>query len=919
MAKKQIFERNQTNDYLAQLEELLKKNKGSGLYEAYDVNPRAYKLSEDQIVDPSGLGQDKINDSVKYAQYSPTSIAMNAPKLSQVGQYDFQTPEQAPQEQAPQEQAPQEQAPQEEFNPSTAQGFAQIMSEMVAVPVAQTQDGGTLLSSGFVQYSDGTTRKATQADIPGVVRQFSDGSVLLENGQFLNPSNSIGRGYKGTTGLSDLVFGQQQTITQDYGNVNPIEPTAGNINYGTDFRTRDLPENFNFTLPFEAKVVEITTDDGTQFGTTSGHKGYGNSVMLQLPNGTMIRMAHLSDMENFHVGDNVKAFDYIGTPGQTGNAYGEHLDLEYYGQDGNIADPQTFLLDSMDYISREAINQSSQGDSSRLQPEERQWLETQQQTINNGQQMSVEPNAMQNQTQPQPQQPVAEMGQNVKQAIQPMSPQRQELGSQVNQLGQNLGLPKEGFVGAGEAVAGDLPAAGRELSSTIERADLTPRIDTGLSELLRGDKEGARENFQDTLARAKARLQRVPGEIKEAVTPQVQAGDGEAQQPKETLGQNIRGAAESAGNYALAKAGDGIAALKQTARNYFQKAPLMGMNEGQNQVGQAKGESVLQSTGTQTKAPEADAFFNYGGAEQYADKLIDNAKEAEGGALNTSLFKSDFFKNPNDVANVFGQTSQGKEATGLYKNYLNEQIKPGFDEPYRTERRDEGGDIYEYKIPVEEYWKNKYYNDLIGETPDVLENGFGYDKFQMPTQTKTASDFKGEAPIRDSSSPIFKSDAVNLFSKSAMQPGQLAKQLFKTPAAVYQPSQQSRSFALPEQTKTNMFKMPDVSSLKMPQTVRNLISRKKESSGGSSGSNNSGGSNNFSMPNVPAQNQSVAARYSSNKAQEQKQGGVKLSSGKVATVSPERHKTSSAELSSSNNKSIFAGAASWLKNLFRRR
>ena len=47
MAKKQIFERtNQVQDYLTQLEELLKKNKGTGLYEGYDVNPRAYRLRQ---------------------------------------------------------------------------------------------------------------------------------------------------------------------------------------------------------------------------------------------------------------------------------------------------------------------------------------------------------------------------------------------------------------------------------------------------------------------------------------------------------------------------------------------------------------------------------------------------------------------------------------------------------------------------------------------------------------------------------------------------------------------------------------------------------------------------------------------------------------------------------------------------------
>ncbi len=47
MAKQQIFERKAPEqDFLAKLEELLKKNRGTGLYEAYDVNPRAYRLRQ---------------------------------------------------------------------------------------------------------------------------------------------------------------------------------------------------------------------------------------------------------------------------------------------------------------------------------------------------------------------------------------------------------------------------------------------------------------------------------------------------------------------------------------------------------------------------------------------------------------------------------------------------------------------------------------------------------------------------------------------------------------------------------------------------------------------------------------------------------------------------------------------------------
>lgn len=70
--KRKVFERrpDELQSYLQMLEELAKKDRGGGLYEGYDVNPRAFRLSQDKIADPSGLGQDRYLDSVRFAPYS---------------------------------------------------------------------------------------------------------------------------------------------------------------------------------------------------------------------------------------------------------------------------------------------------------------------------------------------------------------------------------------------------------------------------------------------------------------------------------------------------------------------------------------------------------------------------------------------------------------------------------------------------------------------------------------------------------------------------------------------------------------------------------------------------------------------------------------------------------------------------------
>lgn len=947
MAKRQIFERKAPEqDYLAQLEELLKKNRGTGLYEAYDVNPRAFRIGG-QVVDPSGLGQDQMKDPVKYAPYDYSTIPMNAPNVGSVGQFNL-----------PEQEVPVDQEEQPNYN--TAQGFQQVLREMTAIPVSQTADGGLLLSNGFIEYQDGTRRQATYQDVPKVVRQFNDGSVLLENGQFINAGDRIGRAYRGLGGLMDILFGKQQDVTQEYGNINPIEPTVGNVNLGTDIRTKDLPQNFYFTLPFEAKVVSITRDDGTRFGDQSGHQGYGNSVLLQLPNGSMIRMAHLSDMENFNEGDIVTPFDYIGTPGQSGNTYGEHLDLEYYTPEGQISDPESFFLNSMDYVDTDSIMQSRE-DKSTLAPDEREWTEAQQNLLKQGVQMTLDPNslrpeAMQAQQIPQtpqeyqPFQTIREAGQevakNVGEAVQPMSPQRQALAQVPEQLAQKTGLQAE--LGLSEGVAGQDPMQARISALSQQPKEYNPyrQLLGNITERV-GDTLGIPEGaLSETLAGSPTKRTNVAlaseigGERPEAVP-------GIRQNIKD-IGSDLATRATQAINPIVARAGEGIDSLKEKASNLFQKTPLMGMFQGQKQVGDTKGSTLIETSGQKSSTPQSDAFFRFGGADQYGQYLINNAEQVKGGALDTSLFKPEFFQDPNRVANVFGETSRGAEATGKYKDYLGSQIKPGFDEPYRTEQRQEGDTLYEYKIPVQEYFQNQYYKNLLSETPDTLKSGFSFDQFQLPTVSRSASEYKGEVPTQTGREPIFKSGVVDLFKRAGSTVGKLAGDVFKAPAQVYQPSQQSQKFTVPENL-SRIFQSP-TASFAIPQTTRTAISQAPKptladylsrgktaaqyyaETGQQSTLDSINKSRAFTSPqsiqnSIQSANQialsapNVSPQLREVQQREKAQGGVQLPSGAVATVAPATQSNtsgSSAQLSSPDNKSVFSSAGDWLKRLFKR-
>jgi len=164
--------------------------------------------------------------------------------------------------------------------------------------------------------------------------RLKDGSIVSQT--FVN--QNFGTGIEA---ISRGLFGRVQKVTQPYGNINPIEPTPGNVNLGTDFRTRDLADK-SIYFPDQAQVVEILEDDGTRFGDKSGHKGYGNSVLLKLASGEMLRVSHMENLGDIQVGQTIQPGTFIGKAGQTGNTYGEHADVEYYNESGTVDKPENF-------------------------------------------------------------------------------------------------------------------------------------------------------------------------------------------------------------------------------------------------------------------------------------------------------------------------------------------------------------------------------------------------------------------------------------------------------------------------------------------------------------------------------------------------------------------------------------------------
>jgi murein DD-endopeptidase MepM/ murein hydrolase activator NlpD len=84
--------------------------------------------------------------------------------------------------------------------------------------------------------------------------------------------------------------------------------------------------------PPGAKVVEVrqANGDGTvslarvgEGAMSAKDVGYGNSVLLQLPDGKYMRYSHLQDI-NVNLGDNLSGGVVVGTRGNTGNVRGKN-------------------------------------------------------------------------------------------------------------------------------------------------------------------------------------------------------------------------------------------------------------------------------------------------------------------------------------------------------------------------------------------------------------------------------------------------------------------------------------------------------------------------------------------------------------------------------------------------------------------
>lgn len=713
--------------YLQELDTLLKRNTGTGLFTAEDATSNTPMYLPGKVAQPGGI---ESNASAISAQPRESVI----PEYVEP-QYQGEQAQENPQGDG---QAPGAEAP------LTVQDFIQQYNQAIYRPERPTTEqleanyqktgqkyGVQSRVDGRTKYNEGSIG-IEEEKAPRDIASMRDGSILWDDG-FTREAPPFGMNnvLSGTEGLSNYLFGRKQTVTQPYGNVNPIEPTPGNVNYGTDFRTRDL-ENKEQTIVDQVKVLQIYRDDGTRFGTTSGHKGYGNSILVEIPSGQRMRLSHLSNLPDYQPGDVISAGELKFTPGSTGNTYGEHLDVEVYDKEGNIINPNEFIASVR---SAPSLNNRITGVSPYLQRSN----------------MSVDPSmtrTSQTETaqQQSPSTPVSSYSD-------PNYNTQRTGSSAANGSGYNPGAALQKF---GQDVKQLPQQTGKVLASAIDSTNPTGEFDLGGTEGIftpeaqktrqetaikyaqpqnntflskfRQSVGNATEQAGDMLGIPDTSISEIIAGGKTRQTNQAFASELDQsaqnnQQPGQSLG--IKQGAEDL----VKQAGQGIKDMGQAGVDALGSVFRPKTEEPKRAVGDVAGtaddvsgkqfSSLMDGSPSMVARPSGDVsdpFFKMGGAEMYKGFLNPNAKDMFGGALNMDMFTPDFYKDLGNISSVFGGSKDLGAATEKY--VANERSKYPAMSRMNFEEGYDRGEIDNYNRQVDEYNNsiNNYLNEVRSST-----------------------------------------------------------------------------------------------------------------------------------------------------------------------------------------------------------
>lgn len=144
-----------------------------------------------------------------------------------------------------------------------------------------------------------------------------------------------------TPGTALIIPGAKPDDTQIFPDAGSLPVLTGYFRFPAEGFNWGILHNYNAvdianacgTKVFSAAEGLVVPDDSLGDGSTGWNGGYGHFVLIEHPNGTKTRYAHL-DQVLVRIGDYIKQGQAVGTMGNTGNVHGPtgcHLHFEVYG------------------------------------------------------------------------------------------------------------------------------------------------------------------------------------------------------------------------------------------------------------------------------------------------------------------------------------------------------------------------------------------------------------------------------------------------------------------------------------------------------------------------------------------------------------------------------------------------------------
>lgn len=811
-----------SNEYLDALEKILKKNRGTRVNTLYDTDanvpdqlvtadPRVQKR-QDVELDPGFIDQVQmdVTPPTPRGQVAGASTQESTQDfLQQLGEF-YYSPETQQLMQDPQDQQGQVMDAEGGYLGIDNKfyyedGTVRESQDPEATPMGSAPNGTGIL------YSDGSIRRERQeGEYMSVPAQEEYGMQSVANGMYRTNLGNVRQGkISSGTPIKDfnqylqLLSGGQlsgQDVTGQYGEYYGFPGEAYNI--GTDIGTGKLGSNqASIVLPFGAEVLEIGQWDGRNAQSTK--TPYGNSVLVRLPTGHMVRFSHLSEVGNLKEGDTVTPGTFIGKTGDTGYAFGKHLDHEMYSPEGQLISSEQFFgtLASQPVLVKQlsASTGMQLGDIVENAP-----TQTQPNFSNIASTPQSQPDNIFTQT-----------------------------ASKINEANPTGDID----FGVTEMLQGKPQESGQQLAKTIEKLNPTGQFDLGISETLAGNPELAQEKRRQTaqtVGDTVATLGQNVGlpemgfsefisQIPDMFSNPVYAAEiGKQDKPQQNVFQQ-----------ALSQAGSGVSALKNVLgtidENIFKKKDLSKIGQ-KNMIGEDTGGQISSNMGDMKSTPNdnRDAFFKGGGFETYKDYLNPGITSGYRGALDTNLFKSSFFENPDNVANVFGNTYLGKDATSKYKSYMGTQypILPGGDSP-TIKKSEQYLGSYDGLTVDGEYWRDAF----MKKGMDV-NSGEGNAFQERERQNQKTWEYEDVNPIyyeNQYNQSVLSSIPETLkstFNFTAPRSGKTSYGGMSSPQGLYQPvvgdesakPDYSKARSIPQLPSTNVFKPQGVAQ-SVPTTL----------------------------------------------------------------------------------------------------